>query len=126
MTLSPRSTSNDRTYAMTLSAASAAQDRKGEDIVILAVGEVSIIADYFMIVTGLSRAQLRAIAMGIEERLWQEYKRQPRHGVDKDSNWILQDYGDLIVHIMTPKERAFYGLELFWGHAPRIMMAQSA
>lgn len=117
----------DPSYAMTLTAAAAAQDRKGEDIVILAVGEVSYIADYFLIVTGLSRVQLRAIAMGIEEKLWQEYGRQPRHrNNEKESGWILQDYGELIVHIMTPKERAFYGLELFWGHAPRIMMAQTA
>ncbi|MCS6960805.1 MAG: ribosome silencing factor [Pseudanabaenaceae cyanobacterium SKYGB_i_bin29] len=117
----------DPSYQMTLTAAAAAQDRKGEDIVILAVGEVSYIADYFLIVTGLSRVQLRAIAMGIEEKLWQEYGRQPRHSNnEKESGWILQDYGELIVHIMTPKERAFYGLELFWGHAPRIMMAQTA
>ncbi len=126
MTLPPSSTIHDQTYAMTLSAARAAHDRKGENIVILAVGEVSYIADYFVIVTGLSRVQLRAIAMGIEEKLWQDYGRQPRQGDGKDSNWILQDYGDLIVHIMTPNERAFYGLELFWGHAPKIMMAQTA
>ncbi len=126
MTQFPRSTALDQTYAMTLSAASAAQDRKGEDIVILAVGEVSYVADYFVIVTGLSRVQLRAIAMGIEEKLWQDYGRQPRQRSGQDSNWILQDYGDLIVHIMTPKERAFYGLELFWGHAPKIMLAQTA
>ncbi len=124
MTLSPRSP--DQTYTMTLTAASIAHDRKGQDIVILAVGEVSYIADYFLIVTGLSRVQLRAIAMGVEEKLWQDYGRQPRGNTEKDTNWILQDYGDLIVHIMTPNERAFYGLELFWGHAPKIMMAQTA
>jgi ribosome-associated protein len=114
-------------YQMSLTAATAAEDRKAEDILILAVGEVSALADYFVIATGLSKAQVRAIANAIEDKIAVTFDRHPiRCSGESDASWILQDYGDLIVHIMMPKEREFYGLEAFWGHAPRFMLSKAA
>lgn len=104
--------------AMTI--AQAADDRKAADIVLLRVEEVSYLADYFVIATGFSRTQIRAIAESIEEKVDQVYHKQP-HRVEgkQEGNWVLLDYGDVIVHIFLPEERDFYSLEAFWGHADR-------
>lgn len=101
--------------------AQAADDRKGGDILILKVADVTYLADYFVIVTGFSRAQVRAISQAIDEKVEKEWQRLPlrTEGV-AESSWILQDYGEVIVHILLPQEREFYNLEAFWGHAERI------
>jgi ribosome-associated protein len=98
-------------------AATAAEDRKAGDMVLLDISEVSTIADYLLIVSGYSKAQLRAISGSIQEKLKNELHRPPlRTEGENQGNWILIDYGDLIVHIMMPQEREFYNLEAFWGH----------
>jgi ribosome-associated protein len=117
--------SQDDTYQMSLTAAMAAEDRKAEDILILAVGEVSVLADYFVIATGFSKAQVRAIASAVSDKIAEQFHRTPiRSSGESEASWILHDYGDLIVHIMMPKEREFYSLEAFWGHAPRFMLSK--
>lgn len=101
--------------------AQAADDRKAEDILLLRVAEVSYLTDYFVIATGFSKAQVRAIADSIEAKVAQECHKQPVRTEGKtEGNWILQDYGDAIVHIFLPQAREFYNLEAFWGHAEKI------
>lgn len=101
--------------------ASAADDRKGENIVLLNVEEMSFIADYFVIITGFSKAQLRAISDSIEDKMEKEFNKIPNRIEGKnDGNWILHDYGDVIVHIFSSKEREYYDLEAFWGAAEKI------
>jgi ribosome-associated protein len=115
----------DFTYKMSVMAAEAADDRKAEDILVIAVGEVSVLADYFVVATGRSKAQVRAIANNIKIKISEEFQREPiRSAGESDAGWILQDYGDVIIHIMMPTEREFYGLEAFWGHAPRVNLPQ--
>lgn len=112
---------SDLSRDLALTMAQAADDRKGEDITILRVAEVSYLADYFVIVTGFSKAQVRAISQAIEEKVEKEWQRQPLRVEGKaESNWILLDYGEIIVHILLPQEREFYNLEAFWGHAEQI------
>ncbi len=99
----------------------AASDRKAGDIVLLRVAEVSYLADYFVMMTGYSRVQVRAIGDAIEEKVKTEWQRNPLRTAGKaEGSWVLHDYGEVIVHIMMPKEREFYNLEAFWGHAERI------
>ncbi|MEH2457357.1 ribosome silencing factor [Nostoc sp.] len=106
--------------------AAAASDRKAGEIVLLKVAEVSYLADYFVIMTGYSRVQVRAIAQAIEGKVETELQRRPLRTEGKaEGSWVLQDYGDVIVHIMTPKEREFYNLEAFWNHAERISLPES-
>ena len=113
----PTPTSKD----LALTIARAADDRKAGDIVLLQVAEVSYLADYFVIATGFSPTQVRAISDSIEEKVAQQYNQNPLRIEGKaQGNWILQDYGDVIVHILLPTEREFYNLEAFWGHAERI------
>ena len=79
-----------------------------------------------MLVTGYSRAQVRAIAGAIEDQVEQEWQRLPLRTEGKaEGSWVLQDYGEVMVHIMMPKEREFYNLEAFWGHAERIELPES-
>lgn len=111
----------DMSKGLALTIAQAADDRKAGDIAILRVGEVTYLADYFVIVTGYSKAQVRAISQAIEQKVEMEWQRRPlrTEGV-AESSWILQDYGEVIVHILLPQEREFYNLEAFWGHAEQI------
>ena len=113
-----------RELAMTI--AEAASDRKAGDIILLQVAEVSYLADYFVMVTGYSRVQVRAITQAIEDAVEQEWQRRPLRIEGKaEGTWVLQDYGEVMVHIMMPKEREFYNLEAFWGHAERTELPSS-
>ncbi|MBN3925074.1 ribosome silencing factor [Nostoc sp. NMS4] len=104
----------------------AASDRKAGEILLLKVAEVSYLADYFVMMTGYSKAQVRAIAQAIEGKVETELQRRPLRTEGKvEGSWVLQDYGDVIVHIMMPKEREFYNLEAFWIHAERISLPES-
>jgi ribosome-associated protein len=105
---------------LALTIVQAGADRKAGDIVLLHVAEVSYIADYFVLMTGYSRVQVRAINQAIQQKVEQELHQSPlRTEGMSEGTWVLQDYGDVLVHIMMPKEREFYNLEAFWGHAER-------
>ncbi len=111
----------DQSYQMAQAAAIAADGRKGENIVLLAIGEVSSLAEYFVIASGFSKAQVRAIAGMVEDELSEKFGRKPRNiAGEQDGTWVLLDYGDLIVHAMMTDEREYYDLEAFWGHAPKL------
>lgn len=93
---------------------------------LLKVTDVSYLADYFIVVTGFSRTQLRAIADAIEERVASEFQQEPiRVSGKAEANWIVQDYGEAIAHIFLPEAREYYNLEAFWGHAERIEFSQA-
>ena len=109
------------TKELALQVAKAAEDKKAQDITLLKVSDVSYLADYFVIVTGFSRTQLNAIAESIEEQIEEKFNLQPiRVSGKREGNWVVQDYGDVIVHSFLPEEREYYNLEAFWGHADRI------
>jgi ribosome-associated protein len=119
-------TVEDTSYNLALTIAQAADDRKGADIRLLNVADVSYIADYFVVITGFSNVQVRAIANAIEVNVETQWQRLPlRVEGQMEGSWILMDYGDVIVHIFLPKEREFYGLEAFWGHAEQIHFSLS-
>ncbi|PZV17514.1 MAG: ribosome silencing factor [Leptolyngbya sp.] len=115
----------DHSLQLALSAVHAAEDRKGADITLLRTTAVSLLADYFVIITGFSRVQVRAIANSIADAVEEDLQRLPKHMEGQgDSNWVLLDYGDVIVHVMMPQEREFYDLEAFWGHAEKVDYAE--
>ena len=117
----PLADANDQSGKIALKVAEAASDRKAGDILLLRVADVSYLADYFVVVTGYSRAQVRAITQAIEEKVETEWQRRPLRVEGKsEASWVVQDYGEVIVHIMLPSEREFYNLEAFWGHGERI------
>ena len=107
----------DDSKALALLAAEACDDRKAGDIVLLRIEEISSIADWFVIASGFSDVQVRAIARSVEDKLEEHTGRLPlrKEGL-KEGRWILLDYGEVIVHALTPDERSYYDLESFWGH----------
>ncbi|MBV8884867.1 MAG: ribosome silencing factor [Chroococcidiopsidaceae cyanobacterium CP_BM_RX_35] len=117
----------DASRELAITIAQAAEERKAGDIVLLRVAEVSYLSDYFVMMTGYSRVQVRALAGAIEDKVEREWQRRPiRTEGQVDGTWVLQDYGDVIAHIMMPKEREFYNLEAFWGHAEQIKFPTSS
>ena len=101
-------------------AVSAALDRKAQDLRVLHLGRVTDFTDYFLICSGTSDRQVQAIADAIQERLRAE-KVRPLHveGYNR-AQWVLLDYGDLVVHIFQEEPRRFYSLERLWGDAPEV------
>ena len=106
--------------------AAAADDRKAGNITILQLGEVSYLADYFVVATGFSAVQVRAITGSIEATIETDHNRRPlRVEGQGEGSWIVMDYGEVIVHIFMPEARDFYDLEAFWGHANQILYQPS-
>jgi ribosome-associated protein len=100
--------------------AEAVDDKKGADIVLLNVSEISYLADYFVVATGFSTTQVKAICDSIEQQIAAKYQITPLRIQGKtDGRWIVVDYGEIIVHIFMQEEREYYNLEAFWGHAER-------
>jgi ribosome-associated protein len=98
----------------------AAEDRKAADLKVLHLEKVSDFTDYFVIASGTSERQVQAIADGILERLRADGVR-PLHveGYNR-GQWVLLDFGDLVVHVFEEKPRRFYALERLWGDAPDV------
>ena len=101
-----------------------AEDKKAADMVVLELAPLTTLADYFVIASGGSERQLDAIADGIIEALRDEKVRPIGREGTAASHWVLLDYGSVIVHIFTPPEREYYGLEKHWSEARTILSVQ--
>ncbi len=90
-------------------------DRKGEDILLLDIHEVSVLADYFVICSGTSERQLGALRASVREEMKKAMGIFPLRVEGKPSSgWVLMDYGSVVVHLFAPELRAFYDLEDLW------------
>lgn len=101
-----------------------AADKKASDIVLLEVGAVTTLADYFVICSAQSERQLGAVADGIVEGLRDEGTKPIGREGAANAHWLLVDYGSVIVHVMAPLERDFYQLERLWADAPLLLRLQ--
>jgi len=101
-------------------AASAALEKKAEDVVLIDMSSVSIMADYFLICSVNTEVHARGVREAIEESMeGSELKLRRREGSDS-SGWVLLDWGDIVVHIFRENEREYYDLEGLWGDAPAV------
>ena len=99
---------------MTQLAIKALEDKKAEDIHIIDISEVSVLADYFIIANGTNRSQIQAMTDNVEETLGRAgFSIKQVEGYDS-ANWVLMDFGDIIVHIFDKDNRLFYNLERIW------------
>lgn len=107
-----------------MEAARAALDKKAKDTTILELKELTVITDYFVVCSGESTTQVKAIAENIEKVL--KERLQKPLGIEglSSARWILMDYGDVIVHVFEEETRAYYELEKFWMDAPRIQVSE--
>jgi ribosome-associated protein len=101
-------------------AAGAIDDKKGTEITILDVSRLLQIVDVFVIASGNSRRQVQTLAESVEERLRDLDRRPLRHEGMTEGEWVLLDYGDVVVHLFQPEARSYYSLERLWGDAPKI------
>ncbi|MGM0438321.1 MAG: ribosome silencing factor [Bacillota bacterium] len=106
-------------------ASEAAEDKKANNVEILDLRDITVIADYFVICDGNNENQVKAIARGIEDKLAEEKDIVPQKIAGKnEGRWILMDYSDFIVHIFHKDERKFYELERLWADAEKILRSE--
>ncbi|HZZ28277.1 MAG TPA: ribosome silencing factor [Pirellulales bacterium] len=110
-----------RSLQVALVAAQVAHDNRGQSIVLLDLREMTAVFDFFLLVTGSSRRQLHAVADEIEHTLAEKYGEK-LIGMEgyAAGTWILQDYGDVVIHLFDEKAREYYSLEQLWTGAKRI------
>jgi ribosome-associated protein len=106
----------------------AALEKKARDVTVMDLRGISGEVDYFVIATGESDLQLRAIVDSVVDKLRSEAGERPvsREGEPGNSRWIVLDYFDLVVHVFAPEQRAYYDLERLWGDAPTETVADDA
>jgi ribosome-associated protein len=100
--------------------ADALDDKKGNDIALLDVGDLFQITEVFVIVTGTSRPHVQTLAESVEEKLRGVGRRSLRSEGRAEAEWVLVDFGDVVLHVFQQEARDFYGLERLWGDAPRV------
>ena len=107
-------------------AVNAALDKKASDVVVLDLRKTPAFTDFFVLCSGQSQRQVKAIADAVEEAL-RAAKIRPAHieGYDR-ADWVLMDFFTFIVHVFTPQTRAFYALERLWGDAERIAIDEES
>lgn len=98
----------------------ASLEKKATDLVVMNVSEISFFTDYFVICSGASDRQVQAIASAIQEKM--KKNRVLPLGVEGEKNgqWVLMDYDDVVVHIFYEPVREFYGIEKLWSEAPKV------
>jgi ribosome-associated protein len=110
-----------RSLQVALAAAATAHYNRGQDIVLLDLREMTAVFDYFLVVTGTSSRQLHAIAEEINRMLKEQFGER-RMGLEgyAAGTWILQDYGDVVIHLFDEKARNYYALEQLWSGAKKV------
>ncbi len=111
---------NNIAKEMTRLAIEALEDKKAEDIHVIDISEVSVIADYFIIAGGSNKSQIQAMCDNVQEKLGRAgYPEKQTEGY-QTANWILLDFGDVIVHIFDKENRLLYDLERIWRDGKQI------
>ena len=105
---------NKQSKEMAKLAYQALSEKKAEDIRIIDISEISVIADYFIIASGSNANQLQAMQDSVDEQLYKAGYHAKQIEGNQRSSWILMDYSDIIVHIFSKEDRLFYDLERIW------------
>ena len=110
----------DRSAELARLAIAALEDKKAEDVRVIDIGDVSVLADYFIIASGNNRIQVQAMADEVEERLGRAGAIPKQMEGYPAGNWVLLDFGDVIIHIFDAQNRLFYDLERIWKDGTQI------
>ena len=102
--------------------ANALENRKGDDIEVLHVEDLTTLADYFVLASGNSTTQVRELADEVEDTVEKLGREMPRREGRGGDSWILLDVGSVIVHVFTKESREYYQLEMLWGDAPIVSL----
>jgi len=110
----------ERVLELARFAADAAADKKANDVVVLDIRSLTVVADYFIICSGNSNTQVQAIAKNVREKLEKRgVHMKSMEGYD-EARWVLLDFGDVVIHVFRQEEREFYNLERVWGDAQQL------
>jgi ribosome-associated protein len=101
-----------------------ALEKKAYDLTLINVSQSTALTDYFVICTGRSDTQVKAIAQGVEENLLKFGARPRSIEGYAAGHWVLVDYGDVVVHVFLEDVRAYYDLETLWARAPRVVLPE--
>lgn len=100
------------------------EDNKGQDIVLLDLRPDTVIADFFVLCTGTSDRQLRALTDYVRDQIREDHKIKPYAVEGKpESGWVLMDYGTVVVHLFTADKREFYDLEEMWSEVAHVLLS---
>ena len=113
-------TATERAFELVRAAAAAAAEKQASDLIAFDVSDQLAITDVFSLCSANSQPQLQAVKEEIEDALLKLGAKTLRREGERDSRWILMDYGDIVVHIQHTEERAFYALERLWNDCPAI------
>ncbi len=107
--------------ALAITAARAADDKKADDTIVLSVGELLNITEYFVVTSAPNRRLVRTIVESIEEVVGLEHDRKPlRLEGLSEAQWVLMDYGDVVVHVFVDEMRQYYEIERLYRDVPRV------
>lgn len=113
------------TYKLTSVIARVLDNKLAQEITILNISNVSVLADYFVICSANTSAQVRAITGYVKENVKKLFDRLPSgEETDTKNRWNLLDYGDVVVHVLQKDERETYAIEKFWNHGYKIEESQ--
>ncbi len=119
----PRPENNMEDIDIARACAAFADEKKAENIRILDLRNLSPVSDYFVLCTAMSAPQLRAVRDNIEDEMKAQHGERPMYlDGDFESQWLIIDYGNVMVHVLTPEKRDYYALEELWGDAPEISL----
>lgn len=110
-----------RQAEMAVTAFEALNEKKGEDIKIIEISEISIMADYFVVSNGTNLPQVQAMVENVQEKMGKAGFEIKRVEGNRSSSWVLLDYGDVVVHIFDKEDRLFYDLERIWSDGKTVL-----
>ena len=119
-------TAAGRAVELAVAAAEAAAEKLASEVVALDVSDQLVITDVFLLTSGTSDRQVKAIVEAVEERLRGLGERPVRREGERDGRWVLLDYGGLVVHVQHAQEREFYALERLWKDCPAVPLPEHA
>lgn len=115
---------NAKSKEMVKLAVQALEDKKGEDIKVIDITGVSVLADYFIIASGTNKNQVQALVDNVDETLARAgYEAKQMEGY-ATANWVLLDYSDIIVHVFDSENRLFYDLERIWRDGKEVSVGE--
>ena len=120
ITIMGKGRTNMTSKELTKLAIEALEDKKAEDIQVIDISEVSVIADYFIIANGTNRSQIQALSDNVEEALGRAGTPARQIEGYNTANWVLLDFGDVIIHVFDKENRLFYDLERIWRDGKKV------
>jgi len=117
-------TADPRSVELAVRAGRAAADKKARQVIALDVSERLVLTDVFVVTSGASERQVRAIVDAVDEAMHDEGVKALRKEGVAESRWVLLDYGDIVVHVQHDEDREFYALERLWKDCPAVEMPE--